>query len=426
MKNNFKKFIHRDLPCAAKWRWSTIRLFNDETQSCHRVQPDQIPEDFDSFHNTKSKLQARKDMLKGIWPGHGCEYCKNIEDGGGISDRMQFNAGLTTSGVPKELFSNRKTVEVTPSIVEIYFRNLCNMSCIYCFPTESSLWNQEEKKFDGHKTHPEFFRPPRDYNIENYQKRVEQMFNWLEKNFDQLTNLHILGGEPLIQDETFKVLDFIEMRENSNLEMLAIFSNLKIEHQKFKKILDQLSVFRKKNKVECITLICSIDCWNEEQEYIRTGINLKQWEENFNLLVKEYPDIEIQLHSTITNIGLTTMFKLLEKRKYYQTFRKDNISHSFSFVDGKPFLHPRIFPDNFFDDDFDRMIEIILSDMTTNDSPIKLEKLRGFKKYLNNCPYQPELVTQLKEFLDIIDRRRGLNWRETFPWLAKFDENKYK
>ena len=56
---------------------------------------------FDNFHNTPEKIRDRKKMLEGKWPGHGCEYCKNLEQAGGRSDRQFQN---TVPGVyPKEL-----------------------------------------------------------------------------------------------------------------------------------------------------------------------------------------------------------------------------------------------------------------------------------------------------------------------------------
>ena len=123
--------IETDTACQLKWNWSTIRFYNGITSSCHRAGFDQLDVDnFDQFHNLPKKIADRKLMLEGKWPGGGCEYCKNIEDSGHKSDR---HLHLTMPDqVPPELEYDLTAVEVTPQIVEIYFDNVCNMSCLYC------------------------------------------------------------------------------------------------------------------------------------------------------------------------------------------------------------------------------------------------------------------------------------------------------
>ena len=69
--------IKTETACQLKWNWSTIRLYNGATSSCHRVDSDLITVDtFDSFHNTPKKLSDRQLMLDGKWPTGGCEYCQ--------------------------------------------------------------------------------------------------------------------------------------------------------------------------------------------------------------------------------------------------------------------------------------------------------------------------------------------------------------
>ena len=85
-------------------------------------------------------------MLSGEWPGAGCEYCKNIEETGGESDRKFQLAQLNdTNLIPAELHVDNGAVSVTPTILEVWFRNTCNMACIYCGPHFSSRWEQAGK-----------------------------------------------------------------------------------------------------------------------------------------------------------------------------------------------------------------------------------------------------------------------------------------
>jgi hypothetical protein len=74
------------------------------------------------FHNHPGKLGDREKMLEGLWPGNGCEYCKKIEDVGGVSERTGYINDLLLS--PKELSLNPTATNVTPRILEVYFTNV--------------------------------------------------------------------------------------------------------------------------------------------------------------------------------------------------------------------------------------------------------------------------------------------------------------
>ena len=110
--------IKTETACQLKWNWSTIRLHNGVTSSCHRASLSNITADnFDSFHNTTEKIDARTLMLNGQWPTGGCEYCQKIESAGGTSDRM-FHAAIPNMA-PSELDVNPLSTEITPTILEI-------------------------------------------------------------------------------------------------------------------------------------------------------------------------------------------------------------------------------------------------------------------------------------------------------------------
>ena len=77
--------IKKGLPCQLKWTHSTIYLTDGLSASCHRVygDPIEVRDGELNFHNIPAKLEARRKMLKGEWPGRGCEHCKHIEEAGG-------------------------------------------------------------------------------------------------------------------------------------------------------------------------------------------------------------------------------------------------------------------------------------------------------------------------------------------------------
>ena len=137
--------IETETACQLKWAWSTVSLNEGKTYSCYRSSTSDVDSNnFRDFHNTPKKIEARKKMLDGEWPGDGCEYCRDIEAVGGFSDRQRY---LTIPDIsPIELEENLLLTKVSPAIVEVYFNNQCNMGCLYCIPELSSMITKENEK----------------------------------------------------------------------------------------------------------------------------------------------------------------------------------------------------------------------------------------------------------------------------------------
>ena len=123
--------IQTNTGCRLKWAWSTIYLSKSTTASCHRVNQDKLTVDtFENFHNLSRKLNDRKLMSEGKWPGGGCEYCKNIEDANGYSDRQAHLQDQFDNLTPVELLEDPTATNITPRILEVYFNNTCNFKCV--------------------------------------------------------------------------------------------------------------------------------------------------------------------------------------------------------------------------------------------------------------------------------------------------------
>lgn len=413
--NEFSRLMMNNSVCLSKWRWSTIHLQQGTTRSCHRTDEDKFSiDDFDNFHNLPIKLETRQQMLEGKWPGKGCEYCQTIEDAGGISDRLLFNGDSTIENIPKELFTNNKEIKVTPTLIEISLGNLCNMSCVYCGPAYSSTWEAEMKKYPDASLRW-------DENLlsqEQYKLAVDRFFIWLDKNIHHLKDIHILGGEPTLQPEFLRLLDFFEQNQDRiNLDSFLLITNLKVSKEKLKFIANRLDKLINLKFIKSVWIYPSIDCWGPEQEYIRTGLDIKSFEENFAYLVEHHPNICLHTHGVITSLTLKTLPDLIHLINFYNEKRLTNkIQSDWNFVSLYDQFHPGWFPSGFFDKDFENAIDALCN---VQDK----ELIRGLQKTVNNMPFTPKYITHLKSDLDKLDFRRNTNWRKTFPWLADFNEN---
>ena len=399
-----------DTFCKLKWAWSTLYLNSGVTRSCHRTAESVLSKDqFADFHNTPIKLQDRRDMLAGVWPEKNCGYCKDIEQAGGTSDRMR-QASLPYR-MPSELEQNPQAVAVSPTLVEVYFNNTCNLGCLYCGPKLSSFIaaeNQRHGPFENSGillTCPDF----------HYRDLVPEFWKWFPDGFPKLARLNVLGGEPLLQRELDHLIGMIPKHPNPGCE-LNIVTNLMISTDRLQDYIMQFSRLVNDQCVRRIDITCSIDCWGAEQEYVRWGLDLRQWETNFKLLLS-VPDFYLNINQTISPLTIKTMPELLSRLAEWR--KAHQVGHWFSEVSpGPEYLKPYILGREVFDNDIKAILDLMPTD--NDENRMAHSYMQGI---FNRMPQHsdPELVTQMFVYLNEKDRRRGTDWRVTFPWLQEFE-----
>ena len=397
--------------CNSKWAWSTIWLNNGGTSSCHRVNPvDLDPKDFSNFHNLPKKIADRELMLKGEWPTGGCEYCQKIELAGGHSDRQHNNA--IGGYVPKELKTNPTATHITPRIVEIFAQNTCNFKCIYCNERLSSQIETENKKYgyENYISKPNLPLPQKQIN--DY---FEQFLNWLDNNMQDLSRLHLLGGETYLQHELMeRVFDIIERKPNPDLQ-LNIFSNFNAPKKYWYDYNRRIKDYCASGNIGRFDLTCSLDCWGLEAEYVRSGLDLTILEEYLAWAAEQSEDwLYLNVNQTVSSMTIKTMPQLIEKINQYSQHRQ--IGHYFMFVDGYKFQHPDIFDYSLWADDFDRIFATMRNN-TTEDKETILRMVGLQKRLQDTCKQDSGNISKLHAYLDELDRRRNTNWRNLFPYL---------
>jgi organic radical activating enzyme len=391
--------IKSDTACQLKWNWSTIFLTSEETASCHRTNHHKFDTQTFDFHNTPSKLDDRQHMLQGLWPKQGCNYCQDIEQSGGQSDRIT-NLDFPGIHAPPELDLDPTAIKVTPRILEVYFDNTCNLKCLYCGPHFSSLWDAENVKFGG-----------RIYNkSSNIESNKQKIFAWLQENRQHLTVFNILGGEPLYQQELEQCLELFDQYPAPELK-LQIFTNLNCTLTHLQKIIKKVKKLVEQDKIREFEVTASLDCWGAPQEYVRYPLDLVRWEQNFEYLV-EQDWINLIVSSTVTPLTIKTLPDLLKKIQGWNQRRR--VHHYQNSVNGPSYLVIDIFGD-IFAQDFDRAIALkptsAPEEQASREYLLGIAKQSGFKG-----PNIPE-IQKLFNFLNEIDRRRATSWHKTFPWL---------
>jgi organic radical activating enzyme len=224
--------------CAAKWLQVSLHLTNGRTHSCyhpptHQINLDQLKLDPGALHNTYQKFEERKMMLEGQRPT-GCDYCWKIEDAGHVSDRYYRSSEHWAVDKIDEIVSQPFDFNVKPTYVEVNFNQTCNFKCSYCSPHLSSEWQNEIEIYGpyniGKEEHNNIavlknvgLMPIGLANKDN--PYVEAFWKWWPDIYANLKVFRMTGGEPLLDANTFKVLDYVKDNPNKNLE-LSITSNM--------------------------------------------------------------------------------------------------------------------------------------------------------------------------------------------------------
>lgn len=408
--------IDQGVACQLKWTWNTIRLHEASSACCHRVTPVQItPEHFDNFHNHPTWLEHRRMQLAGSFPQQGCEVCEKVERSGGFSDRLLHRKELDV--YPVELDQDPLAIRVTPRILEVFLNNSCNLSCVYCDESNSSRIAKENKKFgysvNGSDAYPQptLAIIPRENGHDHYDQLVEKFFNYLDSNYQGLRKLNVLGGEPFYQKEFETLMQCVSRKSNPDLT-LTVVSNLMASRTVLESFIDRAKQALAERRLARVDLTASIDCFGPEQSYVRYGIDLDQWMSNFEYMLS-HRWLYVNINNTITSLTIKTLPDLL---RYVNDLRRTRpINHAFALVDRRPHLHPEIFGPGFFDQEFDEICDLMPT-VTTWDTHLR-DHMRGIQKSLTVCDRDIVRQQHLRLYLDEIDRRRNLSWRQTFSWL---------
>lgn len=429
--------------CLAKWHHTTIYLQTGETHSCYHPAPHKIPLDEiiidpSALHNTEQKKHERLEMLNGGKPP-GCNYCWNIEAMGEdyISDRKERNSTIYTPERFRQIKDGDWDQNINPQYIEISFGNECNFKCGYCHPKHSSAYYKEIKDHGPYamvKNHRNDINWFKIYEEEN-NPYVEAWWRWWPAVSKTLTILRITGGEPLLQQSTWKLLDDLEVNPLPNLE-LNINSNMGVKPVLIRRLTQKVNSLVSQGKIRDFKLFTSMDTWGKPAEYIRTGLDTKVWEENLTTYLTE-TNLPVTFMVTFSILTVTNFQSLLEKildwrskfngneQKKWQRVRfdtpflKEPLQYDMNILPKDEFMpymysHLQFIKDNLNDKD------------RTKFSELEYEKFLRVVKYMETTNYTAERIDEgRRDFANWFreyDLRRGTNFKETFPALVKFYE----
>lgn len=243
--------------------------------------------------NSDQMKKLRQDMLQGNDCSNFCHRCYEKEEAGFTSLRTHMNESYSNRHWPVVESTQEDGTVSDLNLVHWDFRfsNVCNQRCRTCGIEFSTQWYNDYIKL---WSVDEANAPPRVKKIWDSLEAFEADFDEL---FDKVEYIHFAGGEPLITDEHYRVLEkLIKLgRKDVKIRYSTNFGVLK-----YKKY-DILEMWKHFDHIE---LIASIDDCGERYNYIRKGGDWDDVVENFNKLKESglfnRKNIHWGLHPTIS------------------------------------------------------------------------------------------------------------------------------
>jgi len=414
-----KDFLDKVGPgfCLAKWTQATIHLGTGLTHSCHHtkvhhIDADAVKTDPSALHNTQKKNQDRTAMLH----GHrlpDCNYCWRVEDtDSGVSDRVRKSSAPWSTVDQDAIINDTWREDINyPRSLEVSFSNVCNFACAYCGPTFSSKWHTEiEQQGPYHLTGAAYNNlsvkqvPNREHN-----PYIEAFWKWFPDIVDGLYEFRITGGEPLMSNHTFDVLDLLS-KGKYNLD-LGINTNGNPTDKLWQRFIDQCQTLEQKNAVNKITVYPSAEATGQQAEYIRDGLDWNRFKTNIEQLLESTENVKVSFMSTVTVLSLPTLPNFCDwVIELKDRFGSARVKADLTQIKHPPFLDPKNFPTN-------ENISLIQSCIEKfENTPYEKEKLTIIKNVLdsNKDARIEKFQTQLNEFTKEYDKRRNKHFSKTF------------
>jgi len=300
--------------CAAKWFQAEVYLHTGVTSSCHFPSPhhinfDKVKENNLLLHNTEIKFEERNAMLSNIQPSV-CSNCWNVEniDNNAMSHRVWYSKRHHNNNF-EQLSA---TSVVVPELIDVVFDTYCNLSCVYCDPSQSSAWASDIKKNGNYNLQLDS-RNTYDINIINnvlpekkYSWLYNQFVNMVTENISKIKTINILGGEPLMSPNIWNFLDTLVKHNTRNL-VLGITTNLS-QFKLIKRFLTYDKYFKH------LKISISIDGTHNKAEFIRNGLQWNEFLKGVNYVLSK-PTIDIWFLGTINMLSIDGLTDVLTWHK---------------------------------------------------------------------------------------------------------------
>ena len=218
-----------------------------------------------------------------------CTRCYEQESHGFVSGRQSANKhfGHSIDRINRtEADGTFNEFEMT--YWDVRFSNLCNLKCRSCGHIFSSQWAQDQAKLSKNTN---YFKQ---FPVLNYAGRWEtDAWEQLSEHLDYVEQIYFAGGEPLLMEEHYNILDELVRRKRFDVRLIY---NTNFTHTDLK----GKSVFEYWKLFDSVSVGASLDDSGARGEYIRKGTDWAVVEQNRRNMLEICPGVDFYISPTLS------------------------------------------------------------------------------------------------------------------------------
>lgn len=228
-------------------------------------------------------IAFREKLLKGEKDKR-CNGCYQREASGNSSMRLETLQKFQHH-IPRIFHKNLNT---DPIYLDIRFSNVCNFRCLTCWHGASSKWFEEAKELGTNVSDQAIIKA-----IDN----ETSFFSQLDSLIPNLEEIYFAGGEPLIMEQHYRLLDRLLKHNKTDLH-LRYNTNLSLLNFKSKSALEYWACFKK------VTISASLDAAGKTGESIRRDSNWQTIKNNLKLIRTTLPTLQLEIAPTVSSLNI--------------------------------------------------------------------------------------------------------------------------
>ena len=264
----------RRLCCASRETAQNFKQYIDSSTGTGSY----IPITLEQHWNSEHMRSVRRRMMAGETLAE-CEVCNDKLLNTDVY-RSYFNKffGHKYSQVLETTDETGYTT-MKPVSWDYRFSNLCNFKCRTCGDMLSSSWESEQRQhnmINWQDSKNNWMKPDIKKQIEKFQTtQIEAEFATAVENHS-IEEIYWVGGEPLVYEQHWRYMQrIIELGDGPRVYARYNTNLSRINHRNCNLYRDIL------NHLRDWQICASIDGTGEIGEYIRTGLDYKEWLANF-------------------------------------------------------------------------------------------------------------------------------------------------
>ena len=385
-----------------------------------------------SAWNNEYMRSVRTTMMEGNIPSS-CNKCFDEEHKGVVSKRMWETGTWVEDGIdiPELIAQTQEDGTVPEQLVYLDLRlgHTCNLKCIMCSPHDSSQWVGDHKKVFPLFQHPEL-KTQMSWDKKSFNNFWHENPDFWKEMYAQIPNLkqvYFAGGEPLMIREHKWFLEEIIRQGYANKILIRYNTNgLLVDDE----IIDLWSKFKK------VKVGFSIDAVGDRNWYIRYPSEWAIIEKNLHRLDNTPDNIHVSIATAIQILNVKHLADFA-RWKVTQNFKKinfDNVTGGIQAGGGifnmhllyiPTFLSIRCLPEADKQEVRRSFAELAnwLHENYRQDEDFWKHNPYGWKRWqavldFMDAEDHTDLLPAFKEYINVMDSQRKLNFKETFPELA--------